>query len=116
MSGIIVTAVWLILNIKDLIEHYPFSLALFFYPFISKSSCLHYRKEFERGINQKKIIVFGVGNLGTLIDNSKSLEVVANFKHSIIQILWGDEINSVKILGGIDELTLISIKKTFAKF
>ena len=68
MSGIIVTAVWLILNIKDLIETLPFFLWLFFSLLliisiraVAYTTVREFRK---RGINQKKIIVFGVGNLG----------------------------------------------------
>ena len=124
MSGIIITVVWLILNIKDLIETVPFFLWLFFnlILIISIRAFVYTTvREFrKRGINQKKIIVFGVGNLGkSLIEQIRKspesgYQILSLFDND--KSLWDGEINSVKILGGTEELRVNLEMKKFAKF
>ena len=114
LSGSIVTAVWLILDINHLILPFPFFLwllvSLLLILLVRASVYIAVRQLRKKGINQKKIFVFGAGNLGkSLIEQIRKspesgYQVMSVFDND--HSLWGQEINSIKILGGTQELTL----------
>ena len=68
LSSSMVTAVWLILDINHLILPFPFFLWLFVSLFlillVRASVYTAVRQLRKKGVNQKKIFVFGAGNLG----------------------------------------------------
>ena len=105
LSGSIVTILWLILNIKALISPLPFFTWLFvsLLLILIVRACVYtaVRQLRKNGINQKKIIVFGAGNLAkSLIEQIRKspesgYQVVNLFDND--KSLWGQEINSVKM-------------------
>ena len=113
LSGVAITGVWLMLSMQLLIPPFPFFLWLFLslLLIITIRACVYtaVRQLRKKGINQKKIIVFGAGNLGkSLIEQIRKspesgYQVLSLFDND--ESLWGKKINYTKILGGTRKFT-----------
>lgn len=114
-SGTVVSFVWELLNIENVISFgslvvwFFFSLALTIA--FRLTTYVLIRELRKKGVNQKKIIIYGAGKLGKslvkqIIKSPESGYQVSAFLDDNIQ-LWGKPIDSIIVEGGIDKLQSI---------